>query len=387
MPAMSSSNFSAKFSASQTTQEPFLWAHMALLLALPLLLVLTMMGLAVGDPVLPSWLELLILGVPAIAIPVWFQWQRPFSPFSLWLVAKPSRELSQTQLKILALLQSSPKTAQSLDFNQLKTLVSQFKLAELGQALTPGWNATGWIAIAAGLFLHTIFQFLYQAAPLAESMAPFPSVLRMLGMVWAIAFLALSSLIWQMGVSVIRILLTQTADFEQIAPLSIAQAESGFSSWGMRSPQLFAESSFNIKNEPKSKGVGGKLAFELNLDFLTNSWQKLMSLANKSSSKSANSPIPTKVTLLDPPVKATPEPVIENAVKPDAEAAIAENPQVVTPETESPEVAVEAAPEAVQEAAITPEIQTSASTMNQPATSDNPETQSEPPTTEAQDWV
>jgi len=41
--------------------EPFLWIHLAGIAALPLALELVWLGLAVGDPILPVWLELVLV--------------------------------------------------------------------------------------------------------------------------------------------------------------------------------------------------------------------------------------------------------------------------------------------------------------------------------------
>ncbi|NJM27591.1 MAG: hypothetical protein HC856_03950 [Pseudanabaena sp. RU_4_16] len=49
-------------SSTYQKTEPFLLIHIALLAAVPFVMVLCIMGLAVGDPVLPGWLEMIILG-------------------------------------------------------------------------------------------------------------------------------------------------------------------------------------------------------------------------------------------------------------------------------------------------------------------------------------
>ncbi len=192
---------------NQTYQvkEPFLWVHIALLAAVPFTMVLCMMGLAVGDPILPGWLEMLILGLPPIALPIWLQWSKPFSPFSLWVVAKPADRLSENQRRMLTTLKSITTT---------------------------------WIAVVAGVFLYVIFRQIYLAAPLAADIAPFPPLLRVLGIIWALVFLLVSSLLWQAGVSAARLLLTRTSQLNSISPYPVEQINADFLVLGKRSPQL-----------------------------------------------------------------------------------------------------------------------------------------------------
>ena len=86
------------------SNNPFIWGHLALLAGVPWLLSLSMAGLAVGDPVFPAWFEIILLGFPAIALITWVQWQKPLSPFSLWVVAKPTESLSERDRRVLTLI-------------------------------------------------------------------------------------------------------------------------------------------------------------------------------------------------------------------------------------------------------------------------------------------
>lgn len=205
------------FSPTYQRTEPFLWLHVALIAAVPLTLVLCMMGLAVGDPVLPGWLEMLLLGLPPVALVVWLQWQKPLSPFSIWVLARPADKLSVNQRRVLTLLK--------------------------GQTSNTKINPTGWIAVVAGLFLYVVFRQMYISAPLAADIAPFPPVLRLFGIGWALAFFAVSNLLWQAGLAAVRILLMSRADFESLSPYPVEQIKASFTVLGQRSPKLFAYAS------------------------------------------------------------------------------------------------------------------------------------------------
>ncbi|MEQ8961008.1 MAG: low-complexity tail membrane protein, partial [Coleofasciculus sp. C2-GNP5-27] len=83
--------------------EPFLWIHLAGLAALPLTLEVVALGLATGEPLLPVWLELLIVAVIGIAPVLWMQLTRPFDIFSLLIVALKPDCLTESQRRLLSL--------------------------------------------------------------------------------------------------------------------------------------------------------------------------------------------------------------------------------------------------------------------------------------------
>ena len=186
------------------TKELFLWAHLALLALLPLALVLTMAGLAVGDPLFPGWLEMPVLGVPIIAYVAWQQANRPIYPFSLGFVHRSVHHLSSLQRQILSIVKRP---------------------------------ATGWIATVTGVFLYVVFRQLYQTAPLAEKIAPFPDSLRFLGIVWALVFFLFANVIAQVGMVALRILVLPTQEFkEEYNPDQIKQ---DFTVLGVSQPHLW----------------------------------------------------------------------------------------------------------------------------------------------------
>jgi hypothetical protein len=190
--------------------NPFVWGNIALLAVVPWLLALSMAGLAVGDPVFPEWFEIFLLGFPAIALVAWVQWQQPISPFSLWFVAKPSESLSDQERQIL-------------------TLVKQHN---------NGWYVTGWIATAVAIVMSAIFCKIDISAPLAQAIAPFPSGLRLFGILWTEIFFLLSNVIVQAGISALRIKLTADSELNGLKPFNPEKIKSSFTSVGWQSPQI-----------------------------------------------------------------------------------------------------------------------------------------------------
>ncbi|HAX89215.1 MAG TPA: low-complexity tail membrane protein, partial [Cyanobacteria bacterium UBA11370] len=86
--------------------EPFLWIHLTGLAAVPLTLELVWLGLAVGDPLLPVWLELVLVGAIGIGPVLWMQLTRPLDIFSLLILAiKPDR-LTDEQRRLLTLFKT-----------------------------------------------------------------------------------------------------------------------------------------------------------------------------------------------------------------------------------------------------------------------------------------
>ena len=207
-PNVSSTDIS--FNNISLRNNPFIWGHIALLAGVPWLLSLSMAGLAVGDPVFPAWFEIILLGFPAIALVTWVQWQKPLSPFSLWVVAKPTESLSEHDRRIL-------------------TLIKQY---------SNGWYVTGWIAIAVAALLSVVFCKIYISAPLAQAIAPFPNWLRFLGILWAEFFFLLSNVLLQAGFSALRVQLTPESELLSLQPFAIAKIKNSFTNIAWRSPQL-----------------------------------------------------------------------------------------------------------------------------------------------------
>ncbi|MBC7823386.1 MAG: low-complexity tail membrane protein [Candidatus Parcubacteria bacterium] len=185
--------------------DPYLWVHAAGLAALPLCLLVCLLGLAVGDPLLPVWLELGLIAAVGIAPIVWMQWQKPFYIFSLVAIALKPAQLTDDQRRILTLF----KTRRS-----------------------PIWIGLG------TLLLLVMLRQIYYVAPISAEVTPFALGLRGLGLVVAaIAFLA-SNLFLQVPLSVIRVLLTSEQAFAATEPFAVEQIPQAFSVLGLRVNQI-----------------------------------------------------------------------------------------------------------------------------------------------------
>lgn len=184
--------------------EPYLWIHLAGVGLFPITLLLCLLALAIGVPVLPPWLEWLLVAVIGIAPVAWMQWQRPFDIFSILVVALQPAQLTPDQGRILSLLRTP-----------------QARLWTLGAALLAAVSL-GW---------------LYLLAPIATSLVPLPPC-RPLGLgLAAVAFL-LSNLFLQVPVSVLQILLLKNAQFQAAIPYPSERVSQDFTILGWQVSQI-----------------------------------------------------------------------------------------------------------------------------------------------------
>jgi hypothetical protein len=185
--------------------EPYLWIHLAGIAALPLLLELCLLGLAVGDPLLPVWLELALIAGVGIAPVLWMQWSRPFYIFSIVVLSLKPEQLTEKQRRILRLFKASE--------NQV-------------------------VAVLTPIFLLGVLWQLYQIAPVAASVVPFPPQWRLLGLLLAaIAFLG-CNLFLQVPVSVVRVLLTHETEFARLEPYPLESIRRSFTIPGVKVNQI-----------------------------------------------------------------------------------------------------------------------------------------------------
>ena len=165
--------------------EPFLWIHLSGATALPIFLGLCLLGLAVGSPMLPVWLEVFLVGVAGIAPVLWMQWFRPFYIFSILVVAVKPQNLTSSQQRILS---------------RFKTNLNQV------------------IAFFIAVLLAVILWQLYRFAPLAAGVAPFPPSWRWAGLLLAASAFLASNLFLQVSASVMAVLLTAESEFAATKP-------------------------------------------------------------------------------------------------------------------------------------------------------------------------
>ncbi|NEQ20427.1 MAG: low-complexity tail membrane protein [Microcoleus sp. SIO2G3] len=185
--------------------EPFLWIHLAGIAALPLALELVWLGLAVGDPILPVWLELvLVIAIGTVPV-LWMQLTCPFDIFSILVLAVKPEQLTTQQLRLLRLF---------------KTKTNQV------------------VAVGAAFFMIWVLWTIYRDAPVAAAVAPFGSGWRIVGLLWAgVAFL-ISNLFLQVPLSVAQVLLTSESEFSATEPYWVEKVPQDFTLPGVRVNQI-----------------------------------------------------------------------------------------------------------------------------------------------------
>jgi hypothetical protein len=185
--------------------EPFLWIHLAGIAALPLALELVWLGLAVGDPILPVWLELLLLAAVGILPVLWMQLTRPFDIFSILILAMKPEQLTQEQRRLLSLFKTKTNSV---------------------------------VTIAAAVFMLWVLWQIYRVAPVAATVAPFAARWRIIGLLWAgLAFLV-SNLFLQVPLSVAQVLLTSESEFAATEPYPLEKMPQDFTIPGVRVNQI-----------------------------------------------------------------------------------------------------------------------------------------------------
>ena len=185
--------------------EPFLWIHLAGIAALPLALELVWLGLAVGDPILPVWLELLLLAAVGILPVLWMQLTRPFDIFSILILAMKPEQLTQEQRRLLSLFKTKTNSV---------------------------------VTIAAAVFMLWVLWQIYRVAPVAATVAPLAPRWRIVGLLWAgLAFLV-SNLFLQVPLSVAQVLLTSESEFAATEPYPVEKTPQDFTIPGVRVNQI-----------------------------------------------------------------------------------------------------------------------------------------------------
>lgn len=168
------------------SSEPFLWIHLSGLAVVPIFLEIVWIGFAIGTPLAPFWLELLIVSTVGILPILWMQWTRPFDIFSLLIVALKPDNLSSDQQRILSLFRKR----------------QQRPLALLG-AILMGW----------------VLWQIYHWAPLAAITASFLPQWRLLGLLIAAVAFLLSNLFFQIPLSVLGVFLVGAKQYATTEPL------------------------------------------------------------------------------------------------------------------------------------------------------------------------
>ncbi|MBE9098453.1 low-complexity tail membrane protein [Vacuolonema iberomarrocanum] len=195
--------------------DPYVWLHLAGLATVPLLLELCFVGLAVGEPILPVWLEFFLVAVVGIGPILWMQWQRPFCIFSVVALALAPASISDPRRRMLRFFRTS--------VNQV-------------------------MAIAIAITLAILLWQLYRFSPIAADLAPFSSRWLGLGMA-AIAFLGVN-LFTQVPVSVLRLLIVSDNQLAAQEPYPPERIPLDFVLFGIRLRHILPEPSVRPLSSP-----------------------------------------------------------------------------------------------------------------------------------------
>lgn len=196
--------------------EPILWIHVAGLATVPIFLEICLLGLAVGDPILPVWLELAIVATIGALPVLWVQLSRPFSIFAVIGVAQKPEQLNSQQRKILSLINT-----------------------QLNRVL----------AVLVAIFLVGVLWQLYRIAPIAAAITPLTSGWRLVGLLLAsLAFLA-SNVFLQIPISVLRIFVTSETEFAATEPYPVERIPQDFAIIGLQVNQLLPQLTDTVKTE------------------------------------------------------------------------------------------------------------------------------------------
>jgi hypothetical protein len=185
--------------------DPYLWIHVAGIAVLPITLELCLLGFAIGDPLLPAGIELLLVAILGITPVLWMQWQRPFYIFSLLVVALKPEQLTLDQQRLL---------------HWFKTPVSRG------------------LAVLMPVMLSSLLWQIYKLSPIAIESAAFLPQWRGLGLLLAAIAFFLSNLFLQVPISVLRVLLVSEAKFAATTPYGLEQIPQDFSVLGWQVKQI-----------------------------------------------------------------------------------------------------------------------------------------------------
>jgi hypothetical protein len=196
--------------------EPILWIHVAGLATLPIFLLLCLLFLSVGEPLLPVWMELLLVAATGLIPLLWMQLRRPFYIFAILGIALKPENLTEQQRKILCLINTK--------LNRVLALLS------------------------AILSIFVLWQ-LYQAAPLVVNITSQLPQWRILGLALAALTFLASNLFLQIPVSVARVLVTNDTEFAAIEPLPLEKINQDFTILGVRVNKILPQLPVEVKTE------------------------------------------------------------------------------------------------------------------------------------------
>lgn len=182
-----------------------MWIHLAGLAALPVTLELVWLGLAVGDPILPVWLEFFFVGAIGIVPVLWMQLTRPFDIFSILVVALNPAQLTEQQRRLLQLFKTKTNRV---------------------------------LTIAGGIFMLWLLWQIYRVAPIATTVSPLAPGWRLLGLLGAAFAFFASNLFLQVPLAVTQVLLTPESEFATTEPYPVGSVHKDFTMPGIKVNQI-----------------------------------------------------------------------------------------------------------------------------------------------------
>lgn len=189
-------------------RDPYLWLYLASLAIVPLCLDVCLAGLAVGEPAVAPWFELMALVAIGLLPVLWMQLQHPFYVFSVPALALRPDQLAEQRRRLLTLQR--------------------------------GWLSRGLVVLAA-IALGSALYWLYQIAPLATDVPWLTGKSRATGWsICAIAFLG-ANFFTLVAVTVIPLLLTSPRRLEQVSPIEAADILQQFTVLGLRVGKILPE--------------------------------------------------------------------------------------------------------------------------------------------------
>ncbi len=185
--------------------NPYLWLHLSGIAAFPIFVLLTWLGLSLGDPLPLYWLELIIIGILGILPPFLMQWLRPFYIYCLIIVSLNPLSLTEEQRKVLPWFKTSKQRI---------------------------------IALITAIAMTGVLWIIYQYAPIADMATLKLPQWRILGLLVSIVAFALANLFIQVPMSVLGILTTNPQTLETSQPYPSEAIAQQFSILGLKLRQI-----------------------------------------------------------------------------------------------------------------------------------------------------
>jgi hypothetical protein len=215
--------------------DPFLWIQVAAFTTLPLWVGVMLVGLAIGDPILPVGIEQALVALAGI-VPVFaMQWYQPFYPFSLGVGALSPDQLSGQRRSILSAFWAGSYQLSTDLLEGKPWLQWGIKSAAAVNRVLSHLNEHRLLTLLTGILLLKICEHAYEIAPLFASLAP-QTATRLTGLtLGALGFLG-ANFCLQIPLAVARILLFSDQEIKQLSPLDPSEIGERFTVVGKRSP-------------------------------------------------------------------------------------------------------------------------------------------------------